>query len=253
VGFVYWLAFLLLLEPGNLFRDGVAGLRWDQEVLRIVIAALMGASVTPLLVALANRFPIERPRLLRHAGLHGAAIGALAAGLIIASCFPAAWVLAQRPLPSLRGIGDQLSANWALLVYCMAAFTAALHALRFRRMHRPAALAPDDCITVTSRGRVTRVEIGAIDWIESQGNYLALHAGPATHLVRDTLGGFEARLDPGRFIRIHRRTIVAVDRLRALRPLANGDAEVTLADGRDLRCSRSYRPALAGRLEGISP
>ena len=215
----------------------------------------MGASVTPILVALSNRHPIERPRLLRHGSLHGLAIAGLAAGLIVASCFPAAWFLAGRPLPSIREVGEQLSGNWALLVYCMAAFTAALHAIRFRSGSRSAAPAGDSTsrITVTSRGRVTLVEVAAIDWIESQGNYLALHAGPATHLVRDTLAAFQARLGAGAFVRVHRRSIVRLDRLRSLRPLASGDALVTLADGREVRCSRSYRAALALRMRTAQP
>ncbi|MDB5432206.1 MAG: response regulator of the LytR/AlgR family [Caulobacter sp.] len=250
IGFLYWLAFLLLLEPGNLLRDGGPGLRWDQEVLRILVAACMGASVTPLLLALARRYPIERARLLRHGAVQALAIGVLAAALIVASCFPAAWLLAAKPLPSVRAIGDQLSGNWALLVYCMATFMAAAHAIRFYRQGQgPAPARPDaGQIAVTSRGRVTLIEIDAVDWIESQGNYLALHVGRATHLVRDTLARFEARLDPAAFVRIHRGAVIRLDRARALRPLANGDALVTLADGQEVRCSRSHRRALAGRL-----
>ena len=250
IGFLYWLAFLLLLEPGNLLRDGGAGLRWDQEVLRILVAACMGASVTPLLLALTRRYPIEGGRLVRRWTLQALAIAVLAAALIVASCFLAAWLLAAKPLPSLRAIGGQLSGNWALLVYCMATFMAAAHAIRFYRqgLSQPPTRPAVGQIAVTSRGRVTLVEIDAIDWIESQGNYLALHVGNATHLARDTLAHFEARLDPAAFVRVHRGAIIRLDRARSLRPLANGDALVTLADGQQVRCSRSHRQALAGRL-----
>ena len=102
-------------------------------------------------------------------------------------------------------------------------------------------------MAVKTRGRLGYVEVDSIEWIESQGNYLALHVGSRAHLIRETLANFERRLDPNKFVRVHRRTIVAVDRIREIRPLANGDSELILHDGRELRASRSYREALRKR------
>jgi DNA-binding LytR/AlgR family response regulator len=96
---------------------------------------------------------------------------------------------------------------------------------------------------------VAPVPIETVDWIETQGNYLALHVGAATHLIRETSVAFEAKLDPARFVRIHRRTIVAVDRVRELSPLLNGDAVVRLTDGRELKVSRGYRAMVRQALE----
>lgn len=249
VGFVYWLAFLLLLEPGNVLSAAVGGRTLDpsQEALRIAVAAAMGASVTPLLLALTRRWPVEGARLMARAALHGLAIAGLSAGLIVLSCFPARWLDGDGAVPSLKAIGNELSANWALLVYSMAAFTAAAHVLRARRRAAPAPVVPGR-IAVGGRGHATFLDPADIEWVETQGNYVALYAGGACHLVREPLSRFEARLDAARFVRIHRRTMVAVDRVAALQPLANGDALLTLTDGRALRCSRSYRPALAERL-----
>ncbi len=88
------------------------------------------------------------------------------------------------------------------------------------------------------------LELANVDWIETQGNYLALHAGPAVHLIRETSVRFEARLDPRRFVRIHRRTIVALDRIRDVAALSNGDASLRLNDGTELRMSRGFRDAV---------
>ena len=89
-----------------------------------------------------------------------------------------------------------------------------------------------------------------IDWMGSAGNYLELHVGSASHLLRETLASLGPRLDPRQFVRIHRSTIVNVDRVREVHRLFAGDAEVTLADGQRLRVSRIYRPLLEERLRG---
>ena len=83
-----------------------------------------------------------------------------------------------------------------------------------------------------------------IDWIEAQDYYVEIHAGGAAHLHREPLRDLEARLDPRRFVRIHRSAIVQVDRIRQLRSLPSGDAAVVLRDGTELRVSRSRRDAI---------
>jgi len=111
----------------------------------------------------------------------------------------------------------------------------------------PAApLAP--AFSVRSRGRVTRVPHTEVDWIEAQGDYSCVHAGPRDCLVRETMTSLERRLD-GRFLRIHRSAIVNVERVRELRSLENGDFRVLLEGGAELRLSRTHREAVA-RLTG---
>lgn len=85
------------------------------------------------------------------------------------------------------------------------------------------------------------IDLATVGWIEGQGNYQALQGDGAARLVRETSARLEARLPAGRFVRIHRRTLVAVDRIRAITPRANGDATVTLDDGVVLPMSRSFR------------
>jgi len=87
-----------------------------------------------------------------------------------------------------------------------------------------------------------------IDWIEAQDYYVEIHAAGAAHLHREPLRDLEARLDPKRFVRIHRSAIVQIDRIRQLQSLPSGDAAVILRDGTELRVSRSRRDAIRALL-----
>jgi two-component system LytT family response regulator len=98
-----------------------------------------------------------------------------------------------------------------------------------------------DRITVRSGERLLLVRAEEIDWIEAEGNYVKLHAGAETHMVRETIGGLEARLDPARFARTHRSTIVNLDRVREIEPTFHGDYRVVLRNGTKLPLSRTYR------------
>jgi hypothetical protein len=252
-GYLYWLVFLVALEPGNVLRALDMGhtLQLDIEIARICMAALLGASVSPLLVALTRRFPLPGSRGWRNASIHALGAVGLAFVLIVVSCFLAAWILLGDVLPTLADVSSQLAANWLLLVFAISAFTAISHAVHFfpRCADELPALPPSQStrVAVKTRGSLSYVEVDSIEWIESQGNYLALHVGSRAHLIRATLASFERRLDPDKFVRVHRRTIVAVGRIREIRPLANGDSELVLHDGRELRASRSYREVLRKR------
>ncbi len=98
-----------------------------------------------------------------------------------------------------------------------------------------------DRIAVKSVGRIDYVATAQIDWIETAGNYLSLHCGSDTHLVRETMSQIETQLDPKVFLRIHRSTIVRIDAVQSVEPLFNGDRAVTLRNGTELTLSRSYR------------
>lgn len=92
--------------------------------------------------------------------------------------------------------------------------------------------------------RMFFVPVERVDWLEAEGNYVRLHCGRDAHLVRATLGGMELQLDARRFTRIHRSTIVNVDRVKEVRPWFAGDYLVKLQDGTELRLSRRYRDRL---------
>ena len=90
----------------------------------------------------------------------------------------------------------------------------------------------------------TFVQAGDVDWIEGLGDYAGLHVGGRTHLIREPLPSLEARLDQTQFVRVHRSTIVQVERIVRVEPSANRDAVLTLRDGKTLRVSRTYRSRL---------
>lgn len=104
-------------------------------------------------------------------------------------------------------------------------------------------------LAVKTTGRTIFLLTDEIDWIESAGNYLKLHAGRDSHLIRERMSQLEMRLDPEKFVRIHRSTLVNIDRIKEMQPLFNGDQLITLRDGKQLTMSRSYRDKLLALLE----
>jgi two-component system LytT family response regulator len=108
-----------------------------------------------------------------------------------------------------------------------------------------------DRLTVKTDGRVYFVKTSDVDWVQAEGNYVRVHAGTATHLIRETLSTVEALLDPEQFSRIHRSTIVNLDRIREMQAWFAGDYVVILKDGTQLKLSRTYREHLQTRLRAI--
>jgi len=94
---------------------------------------------------------------------------------------------------------------------------------------------------VKTRGRVLLLKIDDVDSLEASGNYVELRSGKQSYLVRETLNDVERKLDPQRFARVHRSTIVNLDRIQELQPWSHGDFIVVLKDGAKLRLSRRYR------------
>lgn len=109
---------------------------------------------------------------------------------------------------------------------------------------RAAGQKPVERLVIKSGGRITFLRADEVEWIEAAGNYLRLHAGREEHLLRETMGGMEARLDSEKFVRIHRSTIVNLDRVKEMQPSFHGDYVVLLHDGKRLTLSRGYRDRL---------
>jgi len=102
----------------------------------------------------------------------------------------------------------------------------------------------DRRLVVKSQGRVVFLKMDEIDWIEAAANYVRLQAGPQSYLMREGISHIAARLDPSQFLRIHRSIIVNVQRIKELQPCNRGEYMVILTNGKELSCSRSYRPRL---------
>jgi two-component system, LytTR family, response regulator len=102
---------------------------------------------------------------------------------------------------------------------------------------------------VKTPGRAYAVRVEDVESIESADHYVELRTKTGTHLLRETISAIERRLDPSRFARIHRSTIVSVDRIRELRPAFHGEFVVVLASGRSVHCSRTYAARLTRQLD----
>ena len=95
-------------------------------------------------------------------------------------------------------------------------------------------------ISVKNASHTFVLQTDDIDWIGAAGNYVELHVGSETHLIRERLSQLEERLDPEKFVRVHRSTIVRVDRIKKLHPLFNDDHLIELGNGTKLNASRTY-------------
>lgn len=102
--------------------------------------------------------------------------------------------------------------------------------------------------TVRIGHRIAFVDAAQVDWIEANGDYAGLHVGGKVHLLREPLHQLARRLDPARFVRIHRSTIVCIDRVSELEALSNRDCLLRLRDGTPLRASRTYVDELRAML-----
>ena len=105
-----------------------------------------------------------------------------------------------------------------------------------------------DRFVVKSGGRIFFVRTAEIDWIEAAGNYVKLHVGNDSHLIRETMNAVETKLSPDMFVRIHRCHIVNIEQVRELQPWFNGEYVVFLKNGTRLTLSRGYRERLQERV-----
>jgi two-component system LytT family response regulator len=99
-------------------------------------------------------------------------------------------------------------------------------------------------LMVKSASRVFFLKVDEVDWVEAADYYVKLHVGRKGHLLRESMSDLEARLDPDKFMRIHRSAIVNLDRVKEMHPLFNGEYVVILHDGTELKLSRSRREQL---------
>ena len=274
-GFIYWFVIVAALEPGNLVNvlGSGASPHWGRELLRVLGAGLLGSVTVPAYVSLTRRFPVSHPHLWRNALIHLICAIAAATILITLAHVLASWFLDSKSGMTMSGFRDDLAANELLLVVGLTALSGLVHLAPscLSPTIRPAprsngratanggyeiaskapekAVAAIETLEIKVRGVTTRLPVGEIDWVEAQGNYIALHVGDSALLLRETLASFEARLDPACFIRVHRRTIIAIDRIARVEPASNGDAVAWLrGGGQSLRVSRLYRKSLSGKM-----
>jgi two-component system, LytTR family, response regulator len=104
-------------------------------------------------------------------------------------------------------------------------------------------------LIVNVKDRLITLPVGEIDWIETYGNYLKIHTRGKSYLLREMMNNLSARLDPEKFVRIHRSTLVNLDRVKEFQMMFGGQYAVILRDGTELTLSRNYRQEVMGRFE----
>ncbi|MEO0688830.1 MAG: LytTR family DNA-binding domain-containing protein [Pseudomonadota bacterium] len=100
-------------------------------------------------------------------------------------------------------------------------------------------------INVKDRGQIFRVEVDSIEHIEAAGDYMCIRTADNSLILRETMKDLERRLDPRKFQRVHRSTIVNLDQVRQVRPHTNGECFLVLDSGQEVKVSRSYRDVVA--------
>jgi two-component system LytT family response regulator len=108
---------------------------------------------------------------------------------------------------------------------------------------------PTARLPIKRDGSVTFIRVDEIDWVEADGDYVRIHAGKATHTVRDTISEVFAKLPPERFVRVHRSVVVNTERIREVQPWFKGDYVLILHDGTKLRSGRTYRAVVQALIE----
>jgi len=100
-------------------------------------------------------------------------------------------------------------------------------------------------INIKDRGQIFRVDVDTIERIDAAGDYMCIYTGDNTLILRETMKDLEKRLDPRRFQRVHRSTIVNLDLVKEVKPHTNGECFLVLGSGAQVKVSRSYRDVVA--------
>jgi DNA-binding LytR/AlgR family response regulator len=103
---------------------------------------------------------------------------------------------------------------------------------------------PSQRLVIKSGSRMLFLHPEKIEWVEAEKDYVRLHVGKETHLVRETMNDIEKKLESDRFVRVHRSTIVNLDYVKEMQPLPSGEYDIAMRDGTQLRLSRGYRARL---------
>lgn len=246
-------------------RNGLAIEPW-QPLVWEGSSALVSLLLVPPLLRLCERWPLHADTWVRRFPLYAAA--SLAWSLL----HVAGMVLLRNGAYAL--LGSSYDFNWRIglpyeyikdvQTFSLIVFVAHGYSWLWRRLQGEVHLlgppdpgintAPQDAqgglpdrFLVRKLGREFLVAAKDIEWLEASGNYVNLHVAGRAYPLRSTLSGIEARLDPSRFIRIHRSYLVNLDRVESIEPLDTGDARVHLRGGTALPCSRSHREAFRAR------
>lgn len=267
----FWLALIGINCIGNSIthvmelRRGGSGVQdWEPVVWEASSALLWLLVVIPALVWFTRRFPFQWGKWRSQLALH--LLASVAVSLVHVLGMVGLRILAYR-----WHEGDYLFGPWPrellyeyvkdVRAYAMIVLAIEVYRLLMRRLQGEASLlgTPDEGpplepverperFLVRKLGREFLVAAIDIEWLQAAGNYVNLRVRGHDYPLRSTIAGIEAKLDPSRFVRIHRSYIANLDQVASIEPLDTGDARVHMKDGSALPGSRTYRSDLKLRL-----
>jgi hypothetical protein len=226
-------------------------------------SALVMLALLPAVIALERRWPIRFDTWRRNLPLH------LLASLPFSLLHVIGMIALRKPAYAVAGWHYEFGPWWFnfgyeylkdVRTYFLIVGTLVLYRLWLLRQQGEARLLaePDDGAPVEPVERPERflvrklgkeflLNASEIEWLQASGNYVNLHVRGRDYPLRATMAGIEDRLDPARFVRVHRSYFVNLDYLAEIEPLETGDARLQLRDGAKIPCSRRYRAALRER------
>jgi len=248
----------------DLNRGLVAFPFWPPLVWELTSAMVMGVLI-PALIAFERRFPLHRDTWRSHwpwhllgsvvfCAVHVIAMVALRKGVyaLVGSVYEVrSWPAAfgYEYLKDVRSYVLILVAVWS---YRMVLLRLQGEARVLDPPEPPPEMPPAPQPTTRPERFLVRklrkeflIAASDIEWLQAQGNYVGLHVNGHDYLLRSTLAGFLQRLDPARFVQVHRSYAVNLDRIAEIEPTDGGDARLKMKDGSQVPCSRRYREALA--------
>ncbi|WP_299692594.1 LytTR family DNA-binding domain-containing protein [Hydrocarboniphaga sp.] len=262
----FWFAYWLMHASLNsidvvlaLHRSSPSFEDWEPVVWEFS-SCLMLLALVPAVLLYERRFPLRWQHWRRSAALHLA--GSLAFSLSHVAGMVGLRALAYAAMNSRYDFGDwprELLYEYLKDVRSYVYMLAILYAYRLlllrlqgeaRLLAEPEEGAPVEPIERPERflvrklGKDFLVAARDVEWLEAAENYVNLHVRGHAYPLRSTMSAIEQRLDPERFLRVHRRYIVNLDQIAHIEPLDTGDARLLLKDGAKLPCSRTYRAAL---------
>ena len=267
----FWVFIIAINGIGNSFtvlidlrRDGSDTENWEPFVWEGSSALMWLLVLLPMIVRFSRRFPIHWDTWRRHLPWH------VVASLVVSVIHVLGMVALRKLAYSIQGSHYDFGAWPTELLYeylkdvrSYAVIIAVIELYRFidRRLRGEASLLdrPDEGepvepvdrperFLVRKLGREFLIAANDIEWLQAAGNYVNLRVRGHDYPLRSTLGGIESRLDPVRFVRIHRSYIVNLAQIASIEPLDDGDARIHLKDATALPCSRRYREPLRVRV-----
>jgi hypothetical protein len=248
----------------DLRRGGSDTQDWEPFLWEGSSALMWLLVLLPMVVRFSRRFPIHWDTWRRHLPWH------VAASVIVSLIHVVGMVVLRELAYGIQGSDYDFGVWPTELLYeylkdvrTYAVFIAVIELYRFidRRLRGEASLLdrPDEGepvepvdrperFLVRKLGREFLIAANDIEWLQAAGNYVNLRVRGHDYPLRSTIVGIESRLDPARFVRIHRSYIVNLAQIASIEPLDDGDARIHLKDGTALPCSRRYREPLRARV-----